>query len=254
VTPEQPLRYTLQELWERRVGDSLVTLALAAKLTDSEKYRDKLHDMVIAACGYETWGRAFPGIDANMDLAAGSVIRGVAMAWDWHRDAFSPEEQAYIVDVVRSRGNSLLSGLYGKAYWASRFTENHNHVSVAGLGLAGLSFYRDIPEAGEWLAGALLNFQRAFELASPDGSSDEGVPYWTYGLTSILQFVEGTKKITDADEFRRLAVSCLGEMLPIEITMDRNIYFIVSLPNTGTSKHSMSPITFLLSRAGVRTL
>jgi hypothetical protein len=201
VTPEQPLRYTLQELWERRVGDSLVTLALAAKLTDSEKYRDKLHDMVIAACGYETWGRAFPGIDANMDLAAGSVIRGVAMAWDWHRDAFSPEEQAYIVDVVRSRGNSLLSGLYGKAYWASRFTENHNHVSVAGLGLAGLSFYRDIPEAGEWLAGALLNFQRAFELASPDGSSDEGVPYWTYGLTSILQFVEGTKKITDADEF-----------------------------------------------------
>jgi hypothetical protein len=197
---DMTLREANEELWIRRVGDSLVALSLAAQLSDDPKYSMKLHQIVLAGCSYETWGRSQSSdTDNNMSLAAGDMARGVAIAYDWHRGLFSGAERQFICDTMRERCNDLLRGVYGEAGWAASYQVNHNQVSVAGLGIAGAAFLGELPEAGEWLAAAIVNFEYVMQFGNADGGSIEGVPYWTYGLAFILQFIEAIKGVADVE-------------------------------------------------------
>lgn len=207
VTPEevsanngQELYKTEGESWMRRVGDDIFLLCLAAKISNNPAYEKQLRDTVIAGCMYPQWGRRKP----NKDLACGHMGRAVALAWDWHRDLFNEQEQVLVRDTMRERMNDLFDGLKGGNFWARAYTENHNHVNAAALGMAGLAFYGDIPEAREWLAGACANFDYVAQYSANDGSSDEGVPYWTYSLSFILQYIEATKHVTGADRYYEL--------------------------------------------------
>ncbi len=206
-TPEQmvgkrgdaPSLYAAQEeLWEREVGNQIFALAVAAKLKPDGPYRAKMHDLVMAAMTFDTWGRANPPMGNNSDLAAGHITRGIAVAYDWFRSAFTEEERQKIRQVIAERVPSLLAGLYGNAFWAGGYEENHNHVSVAGLGFCGVAFYDEIPEAPTWLAAARLDFQNVGQALAGDGSSVEGASYWGYGMSFILQYIEATRPIIDS--------------------------------------------------------
>ena len=187
-----------EELWQREVGDEIFALALAAQLKPDPRYTTKLRALVLAALDFKTWGQTAPPMGNNADLSAGHLLRGISAAYDWHRVAFSKEEQDRIRQVVADRAPSLLAGLYGNAYWARGYEENHNHVSVCGLAFAGVAFYDEIPDAPEWLAAARLNFQNVLKSLPADGSSVEGVSYWAYGTGYILQYIEGTRRIIDS--------------------------------------------------------
>ncbi len=188
----------IKQEWQREVGDDLCSIAVAAKLSDDPSYREKLRELVLAVCDYPSWGQH------NNDLAAGHVASGLAVAYDWHKDLFSDEEREQIRQVVSQRVPAILRALLGQMYWQNTYTWNHNQISVAGMGLAGLAFLDEIPEAGDWLAGALLDYERVGKYSSPDGSSCEGLGYWTYGRSFILKFIEGTKGVTDSGNLYEL--------------------------------------------------
>ncbi len=188
----------MEELWQREVGNQIFALAVAARLKPDAPYRAKMRELTLAAISFETWGRNTSKMGDNADLAAGHIGRGIAVAYDWHRDAFSETERQKIRDVIAARMPCLLKGLYGDAFWARGFEENHNQVSVTALAFCGIAFYGELPGAPEWLAAARLNFLRVADHASDDGSSVEGVSYWTYGMNYILQYIEATRLITDS--------------------------------------------------------
>jgi hypothetical protein len=195
----------MEELWQREVGNNIFALAVAARLRPDAAYRARLHDLVMAAIRFDTWGRSNnPRMGDNADLAIGHVGRGIAVAYDWHRDAFTDSELAHIRAVVAARLPCLLKGLYGDAYWAAGFEENHNHVSVAALAFCGIAFYDEIPGAPEWLAAARLNFQSVGRHMPADGSSVEGVSYWSYGMSYILQYIEATRPVIDSADLYQL--------------------------------------------------
>ncbi|CAN5794046.1 hypothetical protein BH09VER1_BH09VER1_19280 [soil metagenome] len=206
-TPEQmvgksgdaPSLYAAQEeLWEREAGNKIFALAVAARLKPDGPYKAKMHDLVMAALAFNTWGRAKPPMSNNSDLAAGHITRGIAVAYDWFRTAFTDEERQKIRKVIAERVPSLLAGLYGTAFWAGGYEENHNHVSVAGLGFCGVAFYDEIPDAPQWLSAARLDFQNVGKALAGDGSSVEGASYWGYGMSFILQYIEATRPIIDS--------------------------------------------------------
>jgi hypothetical protein len=198
--PREGVKFASEEGWIRSFGDQLVAVTVAAKLERNPIFDQRIHDMVMAACGFETWGRQGKnGELRNMDLAAGQMARALALAYDWNRSLFSDVEKEIIRKTVTERVHCLLQGLYGGIFWASWYSQNHNHVSVAGMGLAGLVFLDEIPEAADWLAGALIDMQRAAEALPADGSSYEGVAYWGYGRSYIIQFIEGTRNVTGSD-------------------------------------------------------
>jgi hypothetical protein len=188
-----------QQLWQRKVGDSIFLLSLAAKLDDAPEYSKALRDLVLTGCEYPHWGNK--DNKANMDLACGHMARAVALAWDWHRDLFSEAEQAFICSVMQERVGALKRALLGEMLWGRSYSVNHNHVNVAAMGFAGLAFYHDLPEAREWLAAACLNFDYALIMCSDDGSTVEGVPYWSYTMSFMLQFIEAVRTVTDSAEY-----------------------------------------------------
>ncbi len=185
-----------EELWQRRVGDDIFALAIAAKLSDHPAYQDKLKEYVLKACEYPTWGRR----DRNKGLAASHMVRGISLSYDWHRDMFSLEEQKLIEETIEQRANDIMKGLYGEIYWANVYVQNHNHIPVSALGMAGLAFYHEIPDAPRWLAAAEANFDNVVKYSPTDGSSVEGIPYWSYGHTFILEYIEATRQYTNSGE------------------------------------------------------
>ncbi len=188
------------ELWIRVVGDDLVALSIACVLQPDESWEKALHDGIIEACSYPAWGRAGALPEPNMDLACAHIARAVALAWDWFPNLWTAEDRALILKTIDERAGQLLAGLYGKGFWATRYADNHNHVDCNGLAWCGLAFYNDLPHAPEWLAAARLDFQNVARYFPQDGSSAEGVPYWSYGLGFILQYIEGTRSVLDSGD------------------------------------------------------
>ena len=183
------------EEWIRGVGDDITMMTVAAALDPSPELQKALHDEVINSCKYPQWAR---GGWPNSDLCCAHMARGIALAWDWFPDLWSSQDRDLIKQTIASRVHQLLLGVYGKAFWARGYTDNHNHVDCNGLAWSGLAFYNDIPEAPEWLAAARLDFQNVARYFPADGSSAEGVPYWSYGMNFILQYIEGTRHVIDS--------------------------------------------------------
>jgi len=187
-----------QELWQRPVGDKMVLLSFAlAMRPESQSFREALRATVLTACTYPSWGinPDKSQTQTNVDLTAAHVVRGIAIAYDWHPEIWSTAEKKLIRDTVQQRLTAMLAGAYGAMFWAHQYQANHNHVDVAALGICGLVFLDEIPEAGEWLAHALNNFERVALEFNSDGSSHEGVPYWSYGASFLLQFIEATRPV-----------------------------------------------------------
>ncbi len=203
LTPEEEMKErgtpkltAYAQNWQRQVGNNLVTLCIAGLVDTSPALRETIRQRVIGICHYPTWG--FLSNVPNCDLSCAHLAVGVALAWDWYNDLWMPEERELILKTIRDRANGLLGGGYGSAYWYQTFDHNHNHVSAAGLGICGAAFFNEIPEAPEWLAFARLNFQKVARDAASDGSSPEGVSYWSYGLFFILQYIEATRGVIDS--------------------------------------------------------
>lgn len=195
IGPETSVTQAEEELWQRPVGANIMFLSFMAKLDGNPKYTEYLHDLVLAALRFDTWGH---GKWKDNDLAAANIVRGVAVAFDWQRDIFTENEQVFIKNTMARRVPALINGLYGKIFWGNQYRSNHNQICCAAMGLAGLAFLEEIPAAGDWLSAALLDYPRIASSMNADGSSEEGVGYWSYGMNSILLFIEGTRTITDS--------------------------------------------------------
>jgi hypothetical protein len=198
VTPTRTPYQARGELWQREVGNEIVFLSLALLLHDDADVRAKLHETVLTACAYPQWGINWNMI-ANIDLAAAHVARGIAMAYDLHSEIWSAEEKETIRRVIAERVAVLNSGLYT----GGPFHSNHNHVAASAVGLCGVAFLGEIPAAEEWIAAALLSIDNAFHFFPADGGSLEGVPYGSYSLTAIFEFIEGTRRVLGSDAYYR---------------------------------------------------
>ncbi len=195
------LRNAHQELWQRPVGDRMVVLSLALALQDDRELRESLRAHVLTACSYPTWGQPisegvrFP----NGDLAAAHVGRGIAIAYDWHPGLWSEAEKQLIRNTVQTHYRDLREAAEGALWWSDNYQDNHNHVNMAALGICGLVFLDEIPDAADWLAHAANNFDRVGREANADGSSPEGVPYWSYSVSFLLQYIEATRRVLDSE-------------------------------------------------------
>ncbi len=196
------------EAWMIEVATEIWGLNNGLLIDGSARFKDRLKQKVLMACSYPTWGTGMPDQSVegpNMDIPAADLINAISAAWDWHPGIWTPAEKEQLLKAMAEKVHSMLVGVYGGAYWSKAPTINHNHISVSALGLAGVAFYDDIPEAPEWLAAARLNFQTVAASLPADGSSGEGFSYWSYGLSRILRYIEGTRGVIDSAELYKAA-------------------------------------------------
>ncbi len=76
------------------------------------------------------------------------------------------------------------------------FTQNHNFIPTAGLGVAALALLGESPEAERWAATAYAHQHRANQLLSPDGYYFEGVEYWIFSAPWLVHFADAWEHAT----------------------------------------------------------
>lgn len=149
----------------------------------------------LAAIDYEPWGYTYS--KPNIDLAAGHLLYAIGWSYDllWHE--FTAAERAKIRASLE-RHSRLVYEYFAPSATRNRFefTQNHNFIPTAGLGVAALALMGESPEAERWAAAAYAHHHRANQLLSPDGYYYEGIEYWIFSAPWLVHFANAWEHAT----------------------------------------------------------
>lgn len=188
-----------EQLYQREVGNAMPTLAMAWLMTQDTKYLDGARAWALASCSYPTWGLG--SID-GMDLAAGHQLMGLGLVYDWCYDGLGDEARATIRNtLIKRAGHMCEAAAIGQAWWGRSYMQNHLWVNAAGMSVAGLALYDEVPEASAWVGLPLEKFKTTMAALGSDGASHEGVGYWEYGVEYMLKFMWLARDLLGVDMF-----------------------------------------------------
>ena len=172
-----------EQLWQRKVGEAMPTLAMAWSVTGERRYLDAARAWALASCSYPTWGLG-PKRD-GLDLAAGHQLFGLALVYDWCHADLDAETLGTIRATLEKRGAVLAKATPRRA----NYLQNHLWVDACGMATAALAIWDEVPATRGWIALTLDKWRRTHEALGDDGASHEGVPYWSYGVEYLLKFM-----------------------------------------------------------------
>jgi hypothetical protein len=168
-----------------------ITLAGFFKLTGDEKYAQRAWLFVEDAMGWDSWYlKGDPGSE-GFDLSTGELAFAFPVILDWLGDWLDRDKRVQIISKLQERiiipYLSLTTGeASNKVPWWYRSETNWN--SVCNGGLLCLAHY---------LSNEDQNARKAVEMGSkglnvfinhlhPDGTNEEGVGYWMYGIMFLV--------------------------------------------------------------------
>jgi len=216
---------------QRVFGNDLTAWAFGYQLTGNTAYADQAWLQLSTFLSWPDWGFGFePG--PTPDLFTAHMVIGVACAYDWLYDYLANPALTWTdaagnvipaIDAVRTRlaaEAQKLATYYPNAWWLGEYTQNHNWIDTAAMGLAGLALQGEDPNAASWVAMAettLTNVQAAVGAIS-DGSWHEGMAYQQYGLSMALPFWMASRRAgidhTDMGILRGLGKMYLATTIP----------------------------------------
>ena len=169
--------------WQMYVAGSLPYVASAYLMTAQSKYLAAAKQRSLAVCAYPHWGRDY-------DLEAGYCLFGIAMVYDWLYADLDRATRDTLRQTLLQRGQRLYR-MIPTSYWTNWDLQNHQWVALAGLAAAGFALTDD-PKAGDearqWTSTCLRRFQQSDAELQPDGSTQEGMSYWSIGIDGMLKF------------------------------------------------------------------
>ena len=177
-------------------------------------YLEKSIEWLEALLWYPFWGTL--GYQNN-DLAGGHHLFATALAYTWMRDELKDrtvdqrigtdgsseeawnntvkiyEDQPFL-EALEMRLWQAGRDLYSRNYTYDCYVMNHLHVRMGGLSMAATALREQpnlTPEQQEellrWNAMVFYKDGLAMHSAMPDGTSQEGVPYWEYGAEWLIK-------------------------------------------------------------------
>lgn len=199
IIPDEPPEYHMgtnkEQLWLRDVATNIMILSLAYKISGDTKYKDEAKIWVDAGIGYPTWGMENC---KNCDLAAGAMFVSVACYYDWLFHELTDEEKAAIVADFAVRGVDMNNG----SWYDSNYLQNHLWIARGGLYVAAAAIYDVHAPAVKWFNTADQSYKSIFKYLgaeTSDGASHEGFGYYTYGLTSMIYYLDIADKFMNID-------------------------------------------------------
>ncbi len=169
----------------RAAPNMMPPLALAYLLTEDERYKDRLWQELEAVCNFSDWN---PG----HFLDVGDFAYGVALAYDWLYDDWTPEQRRVIRNGIVRNGFGPSMTHLRSGYGFAGQTNNWNQVISSGIGLGALAIadepgYADLANEVINRTGACL--PKAVATFAPDGACPEGPSYWSYAKEGFYTYV-----------------------------------------------------------------
>ena len=198
--PTRPGTPNDEMLYQRNYGYRVPALALVALIDPDPKYFEAARKWALKPVEYPLWGA---GVFKNSDLAAGHVLYGLSIAYDWLYDRWSDQDRKTLRAVLSQHGRDMYEAAEGIApdvgWWRHSWRQNHSFISYGGLGLAATALAGEEPNAGVWFAKVQWAYQHIFGELPNDGSYEEGVPYWGYGFESLLRVITALRPFFETD-------------------------------------------------------
>ena len=206
----------------RYVADVTVNFLMAYLLTEdlpgfetqNEVYLQKTIQWAEAGLAYPYWGATHYSLGygwRNADLAAGQFLFSTAMVYHWLKNELINETCTYVIGqdgtmntVVTTPNMPTLEALehrlwyvcdemYNQTYTFDTYCGNHMHVRLGGLTAATIALRGDAETQAEKdllvKYTGLIMYKDGLGMYSlmPDGTSQEGVPYWEYAAEWLIK-------------------------------------------------------------------
>ena len=202
----------IEQNYMRNNGNNMPLLAMAYVISGEDKYFDAAKVWALTSCEYPTWGlHEF----ANVDLATGHQLYGLALVYDWlYHDLDESARLTIRETLVRKASNLFDLAAKGiivnddEAYrkhpwpeWDEAYMQNHLWINSCGIGIAGLAVFDEVDGALRWPAFTIDRYARTMAILGDDGASHEGPGYWTYGVEWMLKFMELSRDLLEVDMY-----------------------------------------------------
>ena len=206
----------------RYVADTTVNFLMAYLLTEdlpgckakNEVYLQKTIQWTKAALSYPYWGATHyhKGYGwRNADLPAGHFLFSTAMVCHWLRDALKDvtcthimgadgtaetvvtKENMPILEALRERMWFVCGEMFEQTLDYDVYVMNHSHVRMGGLIAATIALRDDAHTAQQrkdlikYTGMVMYKDGLGMNSLMPDGTSQEGLPYWEYGAEWLIK-------------------------------------------------------------------
>lgn len=161
-------------------------LSYAYRVTQEQKYSDRIKKEVLAVCEFSDWNPTHFLDVAEMTLA-------VSIAYDWIYYNLTMDDKKIIREAIVKKG---IEPSFDKQYnWFLEANQNWNQVCNAGMTYGALSVWEDYPGLSkEVIERALNTIHLPMEQYKPDGGYPEGYGYWNYGTSFNVMFLSAIER------------------------------------------------------------
>ena len=175
----------------------VVTLSLAYRIFEDNKYSDKAIEDMMHVCTFPDW-------NPQHFLDVAEMTTALAIGYDWnfyHLDARERETiRNKIVEYGLNPGMEVYQHPENKPHVWYEMKNNWNQVCAGGMILGALAVGEDFPELkSRVIYQALKNLILTLDLYQPDGVWFEGPAYWRYANEYLAMTISSLQTALEHD-------------------------------------------------------
>lgn len=219
----------------------IITLSLAYRVFEENKYSDKAIDHMMHVCEFPDW-------NPQHFLDVAEMTAALAIGYDWnfyHLDSRQKETiRNKIVEFGLNPGLEVYQKPTGKPHVWYKMNNNWNQVCAGGLILGALAVGEDFPDLkNKIIYQALKNLIPTLNLYQPDGVWYEGPAYWGYANSFLAMSVSALSSSLEHDfgVSERPGLSLTAKFYVNSISPTGKVF---NFADAGSSNQSLNPALF----------
>ena len=167
-------------------------LVLAYQFTKDPKYALRCWQQLEKMCSWPDWGAYRHFLDA------GIAAKGIAIAYDGLYNYLTVEQRSVLAAAVKKfvlepAKTQIQTGTGPFKWWLTN--DNWNGICHGGMIMAALAIYETDPTYNSKIISIAVNGILPYmQSLAPDGASEEGMSYWSYGLSNTFLAFESMKR------------------------------------------------------------
>lgn len=190
------LRRVIRELKASVIAKMALEHAFMYILTGNKSLADNTQELVLSVLDIEDWV-----LEAHkplkVDLGVANTASALGLIYDWLYEHMDDSLRKEIRNSLLNRALEPFRYISArKLEWWTMATHNWRSAICGGIGTASLSLLNEYDNFKQCLKEAIVGVITVFNRIGEDGSYDEGLGYWGYGIGMGVKFAEALKRTT----------------------------------------------------------